>query len=138
MAGVKSLSVRGIRSFGPEDCDEQRISFDRPLTLILGQNGCGKTTIIECLRYAVTGQMPPGSRNECFVHDAKVNRSTEVLGQVKLKVCFVYVVFLFREESPPTNEECHQPIQLTPSSTYNTEIMKFCPPEQLGWCHKWL
>lgn len=86
MAGIRSLGLRGIRSFGPEDNDEQRISFDRPLTLILGQNGCGKTTIIEGLRYAITGQMPPGSRNECFVHDTKINRSTEVLAQVKLKV----------------------------------------------------
>lgn len=86
MAGIKSLAVRGIRSFGPDENDEQRVSFEKPLTLILGQNGCGKTTIIESIRYAITGQMPPGSRNECFVHDTKVNRTTEVLGQVKLKV----------------------------------------------------
>ncbi|CAB3220000.1 unnamed protein product [Arctia plantaginis] len=87
MAVVKSLAIRGIRSFGPEDSDEQAISFESPLTLILGQNGCGKTTIIEALRYAITSQMPPGiGHNDCFVHDPKVNRSTEVLAQIKLKL----------------------------------------------------
>ncbi|KAF9823097.1 hypothetical protein SFRURICE_018250 [Spodoptera frugiperda] len=87
MAVVKSLMIRGIRSFGPDDSDEQGILFESPLTLILGQNGCGKTTIIEALRYAITSQMPPGmGHSDCFVHDPKVNRTTEVLAQIKLKL----------------------------------------------------
>ncbi|PZC79526.1 hypothetical protein B5X24_HaOG216191 [Helicoverpa armigera] len=87
MAVVKSLKIRGIRSFGPDDSDEQGISFESPLTLILGQNGCGKTTIIESLRYAITSQMPPGmGHSDCFVHDPKVNRTSEVLAQIKLKL----------------------------------------------------
>ncbi len=28
--------------------------------MIVGQNGSGKTTIIECLKYACTGKLPPG------------------------------------------------------------------------------
>ena len=39
---------RGIRSFSPTD--EQTIEFYSPLTMIVGQNGSGKTTIIECLK----------------------------------------------------------------------------------------
>lgn len=83
---MKALSICGVRNFGPDDADCQQINFVNPLTLILGKNGCGKTTIIECLRFAVTGQFPPGGRNECFVYDAKVNKSREVMAQVKLKV----------------------------------------------------
>ena len=46
MAEIKKLQIQGIRSFGPSQEDRQNIEFSSPLTLILGQNGCGKTTII--------------------------------------------------------------------------------------------
>ncbi|XP_070557933.1 DNA repair protein RAD50.L-like [Ptychodera flava] len=86
MASIDKLSIQGIRSFGQDDRDKQVLQFFSPLTLIVGQNGAGKTTIIECLKYATTGDMPPGSRgqNHAFVHDPKVAHETEVRGQVKL------------------------------------------------------
>lgn len=66
---------------------KQNLTFSSPLTLIVGENGCGKTTIIECLKYALTGEMPPGSdKGKTFVHDPKVFRSSSSFGQVKLKV----------------------------------------------------
>jgi DNA repair protein RAD50 len=65
----------------------QKITFQSPLTLIVGANGCGKTTVIECLKYALTGEVPPGSgRGQSFVHDPKIYQSVECLGQVKLMV----------------------------------------------------
>lgn len=54
------------------------------MTLIVGQNGSGKTTIIECLRYATTGDLPPHSKGGAFIHDPKICGEKEVLGQVKL------------------------------------------------------
>lgn len=45
----------------------------KPLTVIVGQNGTGKTTIIECLKYITTGQLPPDcARGQSFVRDPKV------------------------------------------------------------------
>ena len=36
------------------------------------QCSCGKTTIIESLKYAVTGSLPPGNKSgQAFVHDPK-------------------------------------------------------------------
>ena len=84
MTSITSLSIRGIRSFGPDEA--ATIVFAKPLTVIVGANGCGKTTIIECLKYATTGALPPGSAaGQSFVHDPKMSHSQEVKGQIKLK-----------------------------------------------------
>lgn len=84
MSRVKRLSIRGIRNF--DDSHEAQIKFERPLTLIVGQNGVGKTTIIECLRYISTGEFPPGSdRGKSFIHDPMLKKlkSVEIRGVVK-------------------------------------------------------
>lgn len=82
-ARIEKLSILGIRSF-----DHRRpmsIEFHSPLTLIVGMNGSGKTTIIECLKYGTTGLMPPGSVGSAFVHDPQMAGEKEVMAQVKIQ-----------------------------------------------------
>ncbi|CRL00740.1 CLUMA_CG013996, isoform A [Clunio marinus] len=87
MSTINRLSICGIRSFGIEKEDEQKINFTSPLTLIVGENGCGKTTIIECLKYGITGEAPTGSdKGKTFVHDPKVFSTPSSLGRIKLVV----------------------------------------------------
>ena len=85
MASISKLSVRGVRSFSPDD-EEQVISFCFPVTMIVGANGCGKTTVIEALKYAVTGSLPPGNKSgQAFVHDPKSVGTSVVKAAVKLR-----------------------------------------------------
>ncbi|GBG87082.1 hypothetical protein CBR_g44539 [Chara braunii] len=70
MSTIDKMLIKGIRSFSPENNDV--IIFFKPLTLIVGSNGAGKTTIIECLKHACTGELPPNARSgQSFVHDPK-------------------------------------------------------------------
>lgn len=62
----------------------EAIKFETPLTLIVGYNGSGKTTIIECLKYATTGDLPPNSKGGAFIHDPTICGEKEVLAQVRL------------------------------------------------------
>lgn len=87
------LCRHSVRSF--DNTRSETIQFTAPLTLIVGYNGSGKTvrsgdkkrpdvfsprkliadviqTIIECLKYATTGDLPPNSKGGAFIHDPKV------------------------------------------------------------------
>ncbi|KAJ1729358.1 DNA repair protein rad50, partial [Coemansia biformis] len=83
MSVIRKLLIQGVRSFDPQNQDI--IEFYTPLTIIVGQNGCGKTTIIECLKYITTGELPPNSKGGAFIHDPKLVGENEVKAQVKLR-----------------------------------------------------
>ncbi|CAK7272379.1 DNA repair protein rad50 [Sporothrix epigloea] len=81
-AKIEKLGIRGIRSFSP--ANQESMLFNTPVTLIVGYNGSGKTTIIEALKYATTGEQPPNSKGGAFIHDPKLCGEKEVLAQVRL------------------------------------------------------
>lgn len=81
---INSLKIRGIRSFGPRCKDMQTIEF-HPLTLILGKNGSGKTTVIEALKYITSGTEPPHSESRRnFVHDPRISKLSKVTAIIEL------------------------------------------------------
>ncbi|KAM0751848.1 hypothetical protein T439DRAFT_220597 [Meredithblackwellia eburnea MCA 4105] len=83
MSSLDKLAIRGIRSFDSNEIAV--IQFFTPLTVIVGHNGSGKTTIIECLKYATTGDLPPNTKGGAFVHDPTIAGVSEVKAQVKLR-----------------------------------------------------
>lgn len=83
MSKIDKLSIQGVRSFDHQSA--MNIKFNTPLTLIVGSNGSGKTTIIECLKYATSGVLPPNSaKGASFVHDPALTGDKEVNAQVKI------------------------------------------------------
>lgn len=86
MTSIERLQICGIRSFEPNLSNRQTIYFQKPLTVILGKNGAGKTTIIEALLNACSGIMPPGSGLEkfSFIYDPQIIGESEVKAQIRL------------------------------------------------------
>ncbi|KAF7683817.1 DNA repair protein RAD50 [Astathelohania contejeani] len=84
MSTFDKLMIRGIRSFNPTI--PNTLQLYTPLTLIVGPNGSGKTTIIECLKYITTGNLPPNTRGGAFIYDPKIAREPEVKAQIKLRL----------------------------------------------------
>lgn len=83
MSSIDKLSILGVRSF--DNARAEVMHFTPPLTLIVGTNGSGKTTIIECLKFATTGDQPPNSKvGGAFVHDPNLAQDKEVMAQVRM------------------------------------------------------
>ncbi|QIW97033.1 hypothetical protein AMS68_002551 [Peltaster fructicola] len=84
MTTIEKLVIQGVRAFDPDH--REWISFSVPLTLIVGHNGAGKTTIIEALKYSTTGILPPGSKGLEFVHDPTLHGERETSAQLQLQL----------------------------------------------------
>ncbi|MES1911696.1 MAG: hypothetical protein MHM6MM_004091 [Cercozoa sp. M6MM] len=85
MSSIRKLGISGVRSYEPDAV--QTLEFFHPLTIIVGRNGCGKTTVIEALRFATTGEHPPlCDKGRSFVHDPHLTGTATVRGQVRLQM----------------------------------------------------
>ncbi|KAG0143588.1 hypothetical protein CROQUDRAFT_109076 [Cronartium quercuum f. sp. fusiforme G11] len=83
MSTIDKIAIRGIRSFDHEKMAVMQ--FYSPLTVIVGHNGSGKTTIIECLKYITTGDLPPNTKGGAFVLDPSMAGESTVMAEVMLR-----------------------------------------------------
>ena len=83
MSTIDKLGICGFRSYSSSRIE--KITFLKPVTLILGQNGSGKTTILETLKFAISGILPPNSKQgKYFIRDPLMDKKTETKAAVKL------------------------------------------------------
>lgn len=83
MTTIDRLGLLGIRSYGTDE--ETFIKFYKPLTIILGRNGSGKSSIIEAVKMATTGDLPPNvDRGAAFIHDPRIHNETETKAKIRL------------------------------------------------------
>ncbi|QPG77218.1 hypothetical protein FOA43_004625 [Brettanomyces nanus] len=146
MSSIYKLSISGIRSFSDES--QETIQFGKPLTLIVGTNGSGKTTVIECLRYATSGELPPNTKNgSSFINDPSLHSANETKAQIKLafqnvnKVSMILSKSLMASRNPKshnisfkTRENQLMAIRNGERQTISSKVADIEPliPQQLG------
>lgn len=83
MSEILKMSISGIRSYSNQKIEY--IEFIKPITIILGENGSGKTTIIECLKLMTSGELPANSQQgKNFIEDPSLSKREEVRANIKV------------------------------------------------------
>lgn len=80
---LKSLEIKGFKSFA----DKTVLNFDEGVTGIIGPNGCGKSNIIDSIRWVIGEQKISQLRSEnleSLVFNGSKNRSASGLAEVSL------------------------------------------------------
>ena len=80
---LKQLEVKGFKSFA----DKTVVNFDQGITGIIGPNGCGKSNIIDSIRWVIGEQKISALRSEnleALVFNGSKSRSASGLAEVSL------------------------------------------------------
>jgi chromosome segregation protein len=80
---LKTLEIKGFKSFA----DKTVVSFDEGITGIIGPNGCGKSNIIDSIRWVIGEQKISALRSEnleALVFNGSRTRSASGLAEVSL------------------------------------------------------
>jgi chromosome segregation protein len=80
---LKSLEIKGFKSFA----DKTIVNFDQGITGVIGPNGCGKSNIVDSIRWVIGEQKISQLRSEnleSLVFNGSKNRSASGLAEVSL------------------------------------------------------
>jgi len=80
---LKSLEIKGFKSFA----DKTIVNFDQEITGVIGPNGCGKSNIVDSIRWVIGEQKISQLRSEnleSLVFNGSKNRSASGLAEVSL------------------------------------------------------
>jgi chromosome segregation protein len=80
---LKSLEIKGFKSFA----DKTIVNFDEGITGIIGPNGCGKSNIVDSIRWVIGEQKISALRSEnldSLVFNGSKTRSASGLAEVSL------------------------------------------------------
>jgi len=80
---IKRLDITGFKSF----CDHTRILFDSTLTAVVGPNGCGKSNIVDAIRWGLGEQSPKNLRGrgmEDVIFNGSESRGPQSMAEVTI------------------------------------------------------